>query len=357
VLRLIDANLDRLGEGLRLLEDVARFLLDDAALSRQLKTLRHKLQRDVHPLEPQLLTARNARQDVGASTSIPEGAKHKDLAALVTANARRVQESLRVLEECARLPDTCLPMGSEELGRLRFEVYEIEKGLVSRLLRKDKAARLRGLYVIIDAASLAGRDPVEATIQAIHGGAKTIQLRDNEHSKRELLGTALKLRKVCEEGRALFIINDHADLAAAAGADGLHLGQSDLPLSEARRLMPIDRLIGCSTNTLSQAKQAQSEGADYVAVGSVYPTGSKAGARLVGLDALRKIKGKLSLPVIAIGGINQDNVEEVMKAGADGVAVISAVLGADSIEAAARCLVGRMDQFSVKESEDGKKHR
>jgi len=353
VLRLIDANLDRLGEGLRVLEDIARFLLDDTELCQQLKTLRHKLVEDFHPLEPQLLTARKVREDVGAFMKLPEEVKHKDLPTLVIANARRVQESLRVLEEFARLSNTSLVVKPARFEQSRFTLYELEQKLVSKLLRWEKASRLTGLYLILDTQVLQGRSEVEVAAQAIRGGAKVIQLRDKQYSKAKLLEVAQKLKKVCAEKEALFIINDYLDIALAAGADGLHLGQKDLPVSEARRLLPIDKLIGCSTTTLSQAVRAQSDHADYIAVGSIYPTLSKGNFKLVGLDTLRRIRGKVSLPLIAIGGINQTNIEEVMKAGANGVAVISAVLGAEDVEGATRELVTKIEQVSSGGTEDG----
>lgn len=353
MLRLIDANLDRLGEGLRVLEDVARFLLDDAALSKQLKALRHQLGEGIHPLEQQLLTARKVKEDVGAFVKLPGEVRHKDLPALVTANARRAQESLRVLEEFARLPDTPVGLKPAKFEHLRFEIYELEQKLTSKLLRREKASRLSGLYLILDSQALVGRSEVEVASQAIRGGAKVIQLRDKQHTKAELLETAQRLKKVCAEKEALFIINDYLDIALASGADGLHLGQKDLPLPEARRLLPIDKLIGCSATTLSQAVRAQSEGADYIGVGAIYPTPSKENFRLVGLDTLRRVRGKISLPLIAIGGIDQSNVEPVMKAGADGVAVISAVLGAEDIEGATRKLAAKIEQFSLAESKGG----
>ncbi len=354
MLRLIDANLDRLGEGLRVLEDVARFLLDDAELCQQLKTLRHRLVENIHPLEQQLIAARRVGEDVGAFKRLPGEAKHKDLPALVIANARRVQESLRVLEEFARLSDTPLVIKPTECEHLRFEVYELEQKLLSKLLRQDKLSRLTGLYLVLDTQALGSRHEVAVATQAIRGGAKVIQLRDKQYSKAKLLEVAQKLKKVCLEKEVLFIINDHLDIALASGADGLHLGQKDLPLSEARRLLPMDKLVGCSTTTLSQAVRAQSGGADYVAVGAIYPTLSKESFKLAGLDTLRRIKEKVSLPLIAIGGIDQTNIEEVMKAGANGVAVISAVLGVEDVEGATRKLAATIEQFrSIGESKDG----
>lgn len=342
MLRLIDANIDRLGEGLRVLEDVARFLLNDAALCRRLKTLRHKLVRDVQPLEQELLSARRVAEDVGAPAKLPAGTEHQDLVALVTANSRRVQESIRVLEEFARLSSAPIGAKPAKLQRFRFEVYELEQELVSKLLRHDKLSRLSGLYLVLDTQALKGRDAVEVAARAIRGGAKVIQLRDKQLMRGEVLEIARRLKNICAEKGVLFIVNDYLDIALAAGADGLHLGQEDLPLAEARRLLPIDSLIGCSATSLSQAVRAQAGGADYVAVGSIYPTLSKDKFKLVGLETLRRVRSRVSLPLIAIGGIDHTNVKEVMKAGATGVAVISAVLGEDDVEEATRRLAARL---------------
>jgi thiamine-phosphate pyrophosphorylase len=348
VLRLIDANVDRLGEGLRVLEDVARFLLDDAVLSRRLKTLRHKLNRDIRPLEQQLLASRRVTEDVGAFARPPGGVKHEDLPALVKANSSRVQESLRVLEEFARLADSPLRTKSAEFERCRFEVYDLEQELVSRLVRREKAGLLAGLYLMLDGGRLGDGDVVGVATDAIRGGARVVQWRGRHRSRAELLRIARKLKKVCEEGKALFIVSGHLDLALAAGADGIHLGQDDLPLPEARRLLPMDKLIGCSVTSLFQARQAKSQGADYVVVGPIYPTLSGRKSRLVRVDKLRRIKAAVSLPVIASGGIDLNNIEDVLEAGADGVAVVGTGLGAEDIEEATRGLADRLEQFSLR---------
>jgi thiamine-phosphate pyrophosphorylase len=193
--------------------------------------------------------------------------------------------------------------------------------------------------------ALKGRDEVEVAAAAIRGGAKAVQLRDKRRSKAELLTAARKLRDLCAKKGVLFIVNDHLDIALAVSADGLHLGQDDLPLAEARRILPIDALIGCSTRSTAEAVRAQAGGADYVAVGSIYPTTSKEKYKLVGLETLRRTRSKVSVPLIAIGGINHANVQEVMKAGADGVAVISAVMGEVDVDKAASRLAAKMKRI------------
>jgi thiamine-phosphate pyrophosphorylase len=200
-----------------------------------------------------------------------------------------------------------------------------------------------GLYVILDRQFLVGRDEVDIARQIIDGGARVIQLRDKQSKKRDLLLIAQKLKELCSQAGVLFIINDYLDLAIAVDADGLHIGQEDLPLPVVRRELSIDKIVGCSVTTLSEAKKAQNEGVDYIAVGSIFPTTTKKGATVVGVDILKELKRTVSVPLVAIGGINQNNVDEVVAAGADAIAVISAILGEEDVKVAVQGLVTNMD--------------
>jgi len=338
-LRIIDANLNRIGEGLRLLEDLARLILNDAMLTEQLKTMRHKILESDWSFNQQLLQSRNAQGDVGINIEAPEG-KERELPTMVVANSRRVQESLRTIEELAKMPN--VKLDPEKFKQARFNLYTIERNLLSKLLRQDKVKRIPGLYVIIDTQALKGRSHVEVAGQVIRGGAKTIQLRDKIQCKKELLPIAEQLKNLCAEHNVLFIIDDYLDLALAVDADGLHLGEDDLPIKVARKLLPIDKILGCSTIAVDQAVTAQSGGADYITIGSIYPTPSKETAEVVGLERLRQIRQAVTLPLVAIGGITKDNAAEAMAAGADSVAVISAVLQAEAPEEAARQIVDRV---------------
>jgi thiamine-phosphate pyrophosphorylase len=190
---------------------------------------------------------------------------------------------------------------------------------------------------------LAGRNELDIAGQIIEGGARVIQLRDKQSKKGELLPVAQKLKEICSQRGVLFIINDYLDLAMAVDADGLHIGQEDLPLPVVRRQLPIDKIVGCSVTTPSQATKAQNEGVDYIAVGSIFPTTTKKEATVVGVNMLKEVKRTVSTPLVAIGGINQNNVGEVVTAGADAVAVISAVLGEKDVRGAVQKLVAKMD--------------
>lgn len=196
-----------------------------------------------------------------------------------------------------------------------------------------------GLYVILDRPAAKGR-PLEAILDgAIAGGCRMVQLREKEWPSGTLLPLARRLRARCRERGVRFIVNDRVDLALVVDADGVHLGRDDLPATEARPLLRPGMLVGASTHSISQALAAERDGADYVAVGSMFPTGTKAGFELVGPELLRVLRGQIQAPLVGIGGITAENVGEVVRAGADGVAVISAVCGAPDPEAATRTLI------------------
>ena len=191
------------------------------------------------------------------------------------------------------------------------------------------------LYVVLDRAAARGRELTDILDAALAGGCRLVQLREKEWPSGRVLPLAERLRDRCRAAGATFIINDRVDLAVAVGADGVHVGQDDLPARAARPLLRSGMILGVSTHSLAQALAAQADGADYVAVGSMFPTRSKAEFELVGADLVRKLRGEIRVPLIGIGGISHDNVGEVITAGADGVAVISAVCAADDPRAAA----------------------
>jgi len=191
------------------------------------------------------------------------------------------------------------------------------------------------LYVVLDRAAAGGRELVDILDAALAGGSRLIQLREKEWPSGRVLPVAERLRARCAAAGATFIVNDRVDLAVAVGADGVHVGQEDLPARAARPLLRPGMILGVSTHSVAQARAAQADGADYVAVGSMFPTRSKAEFELVGPDLLRKLRGEIRVPLIGIGGITHANVAQVIEAGADGVAVISAVCAAENPRASA----------------------
>lgn len=211
---------------------------------------------------------------------------------------------------------------------------------LGREVRRPLRERIRGVYVILDPSATGGRDPLQVAEAALRGGARVLQWRDKRGEKGDQLATARRLADLCRRYEALFLVNDHVDLALAAEAHGVHLGQHDLPPAEARRCLPPDRLVGRSNATLEEALDSEALGADYVAVGAIYPTASKEPERTrhAGLETLRRVKEAVGVPVVAIGGITPENAAEAVRAGADALAVIRAVCAAPDPAEAVRAL-------------------
>jgi thiamine-phosphate pyrophosphorylase len=196
-----------------------------------------------------------------------------------------------------------------------------------------------GLHLILDQDALPTASPAEAAAAAIAGGVKFIQYRAKNLSKREAYSHSLRLRELAHQNGVTLLINDWADLALAVQADGVHLGQDDLPPSAARAVLGPERIIGVSAHTLEQAKAAESEGADYLGVGPIFPSRTKQARPPLGCAFLRRIRAEIRIPIVAIGGITARNLRQVTATGVDGVAVVSAVLGRPDIARAAAELI------------------
>lgn len=198
------------------------------------------------------------------------------------------------------------------------------------------------LYAILDRSVAGSRSLVDLLDLVLAGGCRLIQLREKTMPPVDLLPVARHFARRCREVGAFFIVNDRADIAVAADAQGLHVGQDDMPAREARRLLRAGMVLGVSTHDEVQARSAVADGADYVAVGSIFPTTSRAGFQLVGTDLIRRVRPAVPVPLVAIGGITADNAAEVIDAGADGVAVISAICAHPDPESATRALLDRL---------------
>jgi thiamine-phosphate diphosphorylase len=255
-----------------------------------------------------------------------------------------IEERLQGLRDSIKLmADVARPSVVESIKLARDAVRSIDGALAGGLHKIEQQARVAGLYVIVDPAFCGGRDPILVAEQALRGGASVIQWRDKVRDKGDQLEELESLHRLCERFVALLIVNDDAGLAIAAGADGVHVGQHDLPVSAVRRLGPAGFLIGCSTNNPEEAQKAQADGADYVAVGRVFPSSTKSDTRDASPETVRSVKQAVTIPVVAIGGITADNVDEVISAGADAAAVITAVCEADDVEEAALVISKRFE--------------
>ncbi|MBT7081804.1 MAG: thiamine phosphate synthase, partial [Chloroflexi bacterium] len=240
--------------------------------------------------------------------------------------------------EFAKLPASP-PIDVEGIKQSRFDIYDIERELMSYISRKAKIDRITGVYLILDTAFLNGRSANDVAEQAIEGGVNIIQFRDKQSDKSAILKTAKALKKLCARKNVLFIINNHVDIALACDADGVHLGQSDLPIFDARALLPIGKIVGYTVGSLAEAQLAQDEGADYIAVGSIYTTTSKQNVTVVGCETLRAICAKMSVPIVATGGITFNNAKQLIDTGTNAIAVISVILNEQDVKKATQQLL------------------
>ena len=348
--RILDASANRAREGLRVVEDFVRFTLDDAHLTGRLKSLRHELTGllDVFGTTA-LLTCRDTTQDVGTGISTPAEAERPSAAAAVQANFKRVQEALRTLEEFAKVLRSSQDerplndaQSAERFGAMRYDLYTLEKAV---LLTQSSRERLHGrdLYVLVtEEESHHGAGP--AIREALAAGAGIVQVREKSMPDRKLVEHGQRVRQWTHDAGALFVMNDRPDLAVFTDADGVHVGQEELSVRQARRIVGPDRLVGVSTHTIEQARQAVLDGADYIGVGPVFSSVTKEFERLAGLDFVRQVAAEISLPWFAIGGITHTNIHEVQDAGATRVAVSSAVCGAEHPGRATQLLLDQLRQ-------------
>lgn len=314
--RLLDANLNRAREGLRVIEDWCRFGLNSAELTERCKQIRQELA----PWHGEdLRQVRDTAGDVGTALSHPQEERRQDFRAVLLANLCRTQESLRVLEEYGKLR---APEMGKVCKRLRYEVYILEKELLSP--RQNRLERLKAapLYLVTSPQP----NLVDTVEAALAGGLTLVQYRDKTAEDSQRYALALKLAQLCRRYGALFLVNDRPDLALAVGADGVHLGQQDLPIAVARNLLGPDLIIGRSTTNAKEMARALEDGADYIGVGPIYPTPTKVGKAAAGLDYAQYARDRSPVPWFAIGGIDSGNLEAVLEAGAKQVAVVRAIM-------------------------------
>ncbi len=329
VLRILDVNLNRVAEALRAVEEVCRFHWNAKGLASDLKSLRHEVLGAVAPTAMRraaLFEARDIAGDVGRGTPSPSGGSEPDEMAI--RNLQRAKESLRALEEASRVAGIS---SAEQLEAARYSLYAIEKALgrfvVSGTDRQHLLRRvLESRLCLLATASLSLRPLQEVVHEAIEAGAGMVQLREKGVNDRTLLKEARMLRDLTARWGALFIVNDRPDIAILAEADGVHLGQTDLRPTEARRIVGKGRLVGVSTHSLDEARGAERDGADYIGLGPLFQTSTKDAGPIFGPERLREVLEKVSIPAFAIGGINADRASLIRESGCGRVAVSSAVL-------------------------------
>jgi len=336
VYRIIDANFNRAREAIRVIEEFCRFSVSSSSLTERAKQLRHKLCGTIDKLDAgQLIASRDTLSDVGVGQVVNNQLKRANLNDCFTAACKRLTEALRALAE---MTQTFNPSVARTIEDLRYSVYTLEKDIILFSSATEKFKRV-ALYVII--SSSLPVDVISLTNHCISGGADCIQLRAKDLEDNKFSALAAEFVQVCKASGVLSIINDRVDIAVIAGADGVHLGQSDLSVEQARRLQMAPLIIGRSTHSLEQLQSACKGNPTYVSLGPVFSSTTKPTTKPVGLNYVKKGIEELAdtgIAHVAIGGITLDNVEQVLTAGARTIAACSAVTEAADPTAACRAL-------------------
>ena len=338
VLRAIDASANRAREGLRVVEDYVRFVLDDVYLTEQLKRLRHDLTEALSQVSPYLrLVARETQHDVGTALTTSAEQRRSRSADIPAANLARLQESLRSLEEFGKLVD---PGMAEKIKQLRYFSYTIHRAICITASSKERLATAR-LYVLIDGCR--SKKNFERLVRLlIEARVDIIQLRDKRLDDRQLLARGRMLADLTSASPTIFIMNDRPDLAVLSRADGVHVGQEELSVKDARTIVGPESLVGVSTHSIGQAREAVLDGADYIGVGPTFASGTKHFDTFPGLDLLRAVAAEISLPAFAIGGIGEKNLDAVLVTGFSRIAVSGAVTSVEDAGRAAESLRSRL---------------
>ncbi len=334
--RILDANANRAREALRVAEEAARFALERPGLAEAAKRLRHDLRAALDRLDPRdLLRARDTAGDVGTRLTTEAEGERRGTADVARAATKRLVEALRVLEEYGKTVDTGFAAAVEAL---RYRAYDFERRLDEALAPAGRLGK-GGLCVLLTEALC--RRPWRQVLEgALAGGARCIQLREKTGlTDGALLARARLVAEACHAAGSLAVINDRPDVTLLAGADGVHVGQDDLPVAAARRIVGPARLVGLSTHSVEQARAAAEAGADYIGCGPMFATETKPQTILPGPSLCEAVRAAVGLPIYAIGGITTAGARAVLAAGAHWLAVSGAVCGADDPGAAAHELV------------------
>lgn len=328
IYRAVDAELNRCCEAIRVIEDSARFIFDSEILSTKLREFRHTLRQLFVPIQNRLLATRDSNFDVGkkiSSNAIDDN--RSNLGELLKANFKRSQEALRALEENAKI--VLNHEAAKIIETLRFEFYDLEKEFEIFLPPKIPC----GLYGITDERFSNGRDAIFQVRQMCDAGVKIIQYREKYRAHKERFAIAKEIRKITADSGTLFIVNDHIDIALLADADGVHIGQDDLDVNEARKLLSPKMILGLSTHNKEQYMSAQKSGANYIGVGPIFKTATKENVCApVGLEYLEFAASENKIDFVAIGGIKDHNLIDVLNGGAKTVALVSEIVGASDIK-------------------------
>ena len=323
--RITDANLNRATEALRVLEEIARFEFDDKNQSEKLKNMRHQICTFFDSDYDELLSSRDTRNDVGVNIVNPTKANSqtRSLEMIFRSNFKRLEQALRVLNEYAKLPD-----------EFRYNTYTIEKEMneslkmdIKKYLLKDKR-----LYLVTNSDNFNSDDEFLDTVAlAVKSGVDIVQLREKSKPASKIIEYGRVIREITSQYGVLFIVNDRVDLAQILNADGVHLGQDDIDILSARKILGEKMIIGISTHKPQDAILAMQNGADYIGVGPVYKTPTKPNREPAGLDYLKWAVQNVTIPYYAIGSIDLNTVDEVLSLGGKRIALVRAIMNSQDV--------------------------
>jgi len=326
IFRIIDANANRCAEGLRVIEEIARFSLEDDPLFREIKDIRHSVRRTVESLLSRPGRFRDSEGDVGAALSTGSESRRDSLDSVRRANFLRAEESLRVLEEFGKLLD---PAAAARFKKLRFMLYSAEKYFAGEAVMRGKMPAPPFLYAFIDRKYTGPGESGPTAASLVAGGVDMIQYRAKGLGREEMRSDILAALRVCGAAGVPLVVNDDPELAVETGADGAHVGFADADPLAAREILGPGRILGLSVSTMEEFSKAPLDSLDYIGVGAVYDTGTKEDIETVGIRFLERACAASALPVVAIGGIGIDTIGEIFDAGAAGAAVVSWILKGD----------------------------
>jgi len=321
IFQIIDANLERAREGLRVLEDWARFGLGENNSVKRIKNFRQILGKNHLEIYKQ---TRNYIEDQSKGLSHVEQFNRKTPQQIISSNAGRVQEALRVIEEFSRLHNNKL---SKIASEIRYEIYTLEIDILSlsKFKNSEKILKENDLYVITD-----HKENLLGIIEEILiAGVKIIQHRFKTGTDKDHLQEAIQIKNICKRYNSLFIINDRVDIALASNADGIHLGQDDLDLKTARKLLGYSKIIGTSANNEIDIANALKDGCDYIGIGPVFETATKKNKKPLGIENIKTLTKDLNIPWFAIGGIKSNNISYLKRNGFKKVALVSELMNSE----------------------------
>jgi thiamine-phosphate pyrophosphorylase len=321
VYQIIDANLDRAREGLRVLEDWARFGLGENDFVTKIKNFRQILGKNHLEVYKQ---SRNYIEDKCKGLTHQEQNKRKTPAQIICSNSGRVQEALRVIEEFSRLHNHKL---SKIASEIRYEIYSLEIDLLRLSNRKEAEEILKenDLYVITDQKE----NLLEIIENILISGVKIIQHRFKKGTDKDNLEEAIQIKNLCKKYNSLFIINDRVDIALASDADGIHLGQDDLDLKTARKILGYSKIIGISANNKVDISNAIKDGCNYIGIGPIFETATKKDKKPLGIERIKILTKDLNIPWFAIGGVTKKNISYLKTNGFKKVALVSQLMNSE----------------------------